>query len=111
LLCPYCSFNRFPYREDAAHAYFRALREEMRMVADRGYRFSAMYVGGGTPTVRVDELVATIDLARQLFGVDRGVDRDEPEPPPRRASSGRSRGASSGSPWASRASTTASSGR
>jgi menaquinone C8-methyltransferase len=41
----------------------------MRMVADRGYRFSAMYVGGGTPTVRIDELVATIDLARQLFGV------------------------------------------
>jgi len=70
LLCPYCSFNRFPYREDAAHGYFKALREEMRMVADLGYRFSSMYVGGGTPTVQVDELVATIDLARELFGVD-----------------------------------------
>jgi menaquinone C8-methyltransferase len=70
LLCPYCSFNRFPYRDDAAVAYFRALREEMRMVADLGYRFSAMYVGGGTPTVQIDELVATIDLARALFGIE-----------------------------------------
>jgi menaquinone C8-methyltransferase len=69
LLCPYCSFNRFPYRDDAAAAYFGALREEMRMVADLGYRFSAMYVGGGTPTVQIDELVATIDLARELFGI------------------------------------------
>jgi menaquinone C8-methyltransferase len=70
LLCPYCSFNRFPFRADAAQRYYRALREEMRMVADLGYRFSAMYVGGGTPTVVVEELVATIDLARELFGID-----------------------------------------
>ena len=69
LLCPYCSFNRFPFREDAAQRYFRALREEMRMVADLGYRFSAMYVGGGTPTVIVDELVKTIELARELFDI------------------------------------------
>ncbi|MDZ7802176.1 MAG: coproporphyrinogen III oxidase family protein [Trueperaceae bacterium] len=69
LLCPYCSFNRFPYREDAAHRYFRSLREEMRILADRGYRFSSMYIGGGTPTVDVGELVATIDLARDLFDV------------------------------------------
>ncbi len=70
LLCPYCSFNRFPFREEAARAYFRSLREEMRMVADRGYRFTSMYIGGGTPTVLVDELAATIDLARELFEID-----------------------------------------
>jgi menaquinone C8-methyltransferase len=69
-LCPYCSFNRFPFRASAAERYFRSLREEMRMVADRGYRFSSMYVGGGTPTVMVDELAATIDLARELFDID-----------------------------------------
>jgi menaquinone C8-methyltransferase len=69
LLCPYCSFNRFPFRDDAAHTYFKALREEMRMVADLGYRFSSMYIGGGTPTVQIEELVATIDLARELFGI------------------------------------------
>jgi len=69
LLCPYCSFNRFPFREDAAHRYFAALREEMRMVADLGYVFDSMYIGGGTPTVLVLELVKTIELARELFGL------------------------------------------
>ncbi len=69
-LCPYCSFNRFPFQQDAATRYFANLREEMRMVADRGYAFSSMYIGGGTPTVMPEELAATIDLARELFGID-----------------------------------------
>jgi len=67
-LCPYCSFNRFPYQEDLARNYFQNLREEMHMVAERGYTFSSIYIGGGTPTVSIDELTRTIDLARDLFG-------------------------------------------
>ncbi len=68
-LCPYCSFNRFPFDEDRAKAYFRSLREEMRLVAGLGHAFTSLYVGGGTPTVLVDELCATIDLARELFDI------------------------------------------
>jgi menaquinone C8-methyltransferase len=68
-LCPYCSFNRFPFDENRARAYFRAMRDEMRMVADLGYDFGSLYVGGGTPTILVDELCATIDLARKLFSI------------------------------------------
>jgi menaquinone C8-methyltransferase len=68
-LCTYCSFNRFLYNEDIARAYFRDLREEMRMAAALGYKFGALYVGGGTPTILVDELCATIDLARELFRI------------------------------------------
>ena len=68
-LCPYCSFNRFPFNEERAHSYFASLREQMRMVAALGYDFGSLYIGGGTPTVLVDELAATIDLARELFGV------------------------------------------
>ncbi len=66
-LCPYCSFNRFPFQADRARAYFLRLREEMRMVADQGFSCTSMYVGGGTPTVLVDELCETIDLAKSLF--------------------------------------------
>jgi len=69
-LCPYCSFNRFILEEDRAHAYYRRLREEMRMAYDLGYRFQSLYIGGGTPTVLIDELCETIDLARQLFPID-----------------------------------------
>ncbi|MBI9043837.1 MAG: coproporphyrinogen III oxidase family protein [Anaerolineaceae bacterium] len=70
VLCPYCSFNRFVYQEDIAKAYFSQLREEMRMVADLGYSFPSMYIGGGTPTVQMDELVKTIDLANELFDLE-----------------------------------------
>ncbi len=69
VLCPYCSFNRFAYKEPAARSYFVALREEMRMTAALGYKFKSLYFGGGTPTILLDELITTIDLAKELFGV------------------------------------------
>jgi menaquinone C8-methyltransferase len=69
-LCPYCSFNRFLLDEELAHAYFRRLREEMRMAHRLGYRFVSLYIGGGTPTILIDELAKTIDTARQLFPID-----------------------------------------
>lgn len=68
-LCPYCSFNRFPFEEGRARDYFRRLRKEMQIVADQGFDCTSMYVGGGTPTVLVDELCETIDLAKSLFRI------------------------------------------
>ncbi|MGI6216869.1 MAG: coproporphyrinogen III oxidase family protein [Coriobacteriales bacterium] len=68
-LCPYCSFNRFPYAEDKARRYFASMRQEMRMLADQGYTFDTVYVGGGTPTILMDELVKTLDQANELFDV------------------------------------------
>ena len=68
-LCPYCSFNRFVFNEKAARLYFDSLREEIWQVARAGYNFNALYVGGGTPTVMLDELAQTIDLARELFDI------------------------------------------
>ena len=67
-LCPYCSFNRFPYNEDRARAYFASMRREMQMLADQGYTFESVYIGGGTPTILLDELVGTIEQAESLFG-------------------------------------------
>ena len=68
-LCPYCSFNRFPFSEERAIPYFEALRHEMHMLANLGYDFDSVYVGGGTPTVMIDELCKTIDQARDLFSI------------------------------------------
>jgi menaquinone C8-methyltransferase len=69
-LCPYCSFNRFLFQQKRATQYYRQLRKEMHMAADMGYDFSSLYLGGGTPTVLVDELSETIDLARELFSIE-----------------------------------------
>lgn len=69
-LCPYCSFNRFPFAEERAVPYFESMRKEMRMLKDMGYDFESLYVGGGTPTIMIDELCDTIDQARELFSID-----------------------------------------
>lgn len=69
-LCPYCSFNRFPFSEERAVPYFESLRKEMRMLYDLGYDFDSVYVGGGTPTVMIDQLCATLDQARDLFSIN-----------------------------------------
>ena len=68
-LCPYCSFNRFPFAEERAMPYFANLRKEMLMLKDLGYDFDSVYVGGGTPTIMIDELCDTIDLAKETFSI------------------------------------------
>ncbi len=47
VLCPYCSFNRFAYKEQAARTYFAGLRDEMRMTAAQGYKFRSLYLAEG----------------------------------------------------------------
>ncbi len=66
-LCTYCSFNRFLYEEARTRGYFKRLRRELHTIADLGYDFPSLYIGGGTPTILLDELCETIDLARELF--------------------------------------------
>lgn len=68
-LCPFCSFHRVLLNRDRARTYFRALRDEIRCVAERGYEPSVVYVGGGTPTTLTDELCETLALVRSLFPV------------------------------------------
>ncbi|HVN71507.1 MAG TPA: radical SAM protein, partial [Desulfomonilia bacterium] len=66
-LCPYCSFHRYPFEEGAVRAYFRALRQELTIFAQMGFRFSSVYIGGGTPTVLMDELFQIIYHLNALF--------------------------------------------
>lgn len=69
VLCPFCSFHRVEFKEALAQAYFEALRREIRSVTHAGFRFSELYVGGGTPTVMPEQLVETINLVRELHPV------------------------------------------
>jgi coproporphyrinogen III oxidase-like Fe-S oxidoreductase len=66
-LCPFCCFNRYLFREDLARRYFVDLKNELEMYAGRGFRFSSVYFGGGTPTVLMDELAGFIGLLRKRF--------------------------------------------
>jgi menaquinone C8-methyltransferase len=69
VLCPFCSFHRVRYDASKTARYFTALRREIQLYHDRGFRFSDVYIGGGTPTVNADELIATLELVRSLSPV------------------------------------------
>lgn len=69
-LCPYCSFNRVTFQEETARPYFAALRREIVMYRELGYDFRALYVGGGTPTILIDELAETIGLIKSLYTIN-----------------------------------------
>lgn len=68
-LCPYCSFNRIVFDEPLCRDYFRALRKEILLYKESGFDFRGIYVGGGTPTVLIDELEETLALARDCFQI------------------------------------------
>lgn len=68
-LCPYCSFNRVVFQESLCRQYFRALRKEVMLYRERGFTFESIYVGGGTPTILIDELEETLGLAGQCFPI------------------------------------------
>ena len=68
-LCPYCSFNRVLFDKDLCQRYHSALRKEIRLYKDKGYNFTSVYVGGGTPTIMMDELEKTLLLAGDCFSI------------------------------------------
>lgn len=69
VLCPYCSFNRYPYQESIAQSYFSSLKGELSQLQQMGMRFTHLYVGGGTPTVNIDKLASLIEEIKQLFPI------------------------------------------
>ncbi|OGN98838.1 MAG: hypothetical protein A2Y58_00680 [Chloroflexi bacterium RBG_13_51_52] len=68
-LCPFCCFNRYLFQEDLARRYFIDLKKELDLYIQRGFRFSGIYFGGGTPTVLMDELGDFIAYLRQQLNV------------------------------------------
>lgn len=68
-LCPFCSFNRYLFKEDHARAYYASLWEELELYLDAGYKFTSMHVGGGTPTSHLESLLEFLDKARGALGI------------------------------------------
>lgn len=68
-LCPFCSFQRVPFRESLARSYFAHLQREIELVTEAGFRFDELYIGGGTPTVMPGELLETIRQVGKLHRV------------------------------------------
>ena len=61
-LCPFCPYNKELYRPSRETRYFAALRQEARWYAAALDRpFTSLYIGGGTPTLCLDELADIIE--------------------------------------------------
>ena len=69
ILCPFCCFNRYLFKEDKAREYFLNLKRELDLYIQKGFRFSSFYFGGGTPTILMDELIEFIDYLKKNFEV------------------------------------------
>ena len=67
--CPYCSFHKYYYDENLAKAYFKSLREEIKIIKEKGFDFTSMYVGGGTTLINEEELLETLELCKKLFNI------------------------------------------
>jgi coproporphyrinogen III oxidase-like Fe-S oxidoreductase len=68
-LCPFCCFNRYLFKEDLARRYFIDLRKELELYVKRGFVFTGVYFGGGTPTIMMDELTGFIRHLRDQFPI------------------------------------------
>ena len=69
-LCSFCPFHRVKFRLDKANRYFRSLNRELDFYGDHGFVFSDLYVGGGTPTILIDELCSFIGNVRKLHPIN-----------------------------------------
>ena len=68
-LCPFCSFNRYPFKEDLAKHYYQNLRKEIEIYKNRGFTFDNVYFGGGTPTVSMEDLLEFLDFLHDVFDI------------------------------------------
>lgn len=68
-LCPFCCFNRYLFAEDKARSYFKSLKKEVALYRERGFKFSSLYFGGGTPTILMDELGEFVAYLKQSFAI------------------------------------------
>jgi oxygen-independent coproporphyrinogen-3 oxidase len=59
-ICPFCPYNKVPYREGLVEAYFDHLGRELGMYEAHFAGWPSLYVGGGTPTLCLDGLEALL---------------------------------------------------
>jgi coproporphyrinogen III oxidase-like Fe-S oxidoreductase len=57
------------FEETLCRNYFAALIREVGIYREKGYNFTGIYVGGGTPTVLIDELANLLQCVKETFPI------------------------------------------
>ena len=56
-ICPFCPYNKVLYDRNLVESYFNALEQELNWyLGSTNLPFPSLYIGGGTPTLCLDEL-------------------------------------------------------
>jgi len=56
-ICPFCPYNKVLFERELARAYFDALETEISLYLQHATGpFASLYIGGGTPTLCIEEL-------------------------------------------------------
>ncbi len=65
-ICLYCPYNKTLYNRNKALAYQKALLAELSLLQEhlRSKRITSIYIGGGTPTLMLEELQEVLDWIR-----------------------------------------------
>jgi oxygen-independent coproporphyrinogen-3 oxidase len=72
-ICPFCPYNKVLHHEPVVRRYFDALNRELdRYLECFDGQFTSLYVGGGTPTLCIEELARL--LARIPVAGERGIE-------------------------------------
>lgn len=62
--CSYCSFNSYPVATQTPGDYLKALHRQIAVMADHAWArqqvFATLYIGGGTPTIYDQDLLAEL---------------------------------------------------
>ena len=68
-ICPYCPYNKVLYQKEKAKDYKKSLMKEIRMHKKylKNKNITSIYMGGGTPTLLVDELNEVINYIKDEF--------------------------------------------
>lgn len=71
-MCPYCPYYKVDYDASLVKNFRDALMSEIDLVARKvgKFRFSSLYVGGGTPTLIMNDLGMIIDHVRDKFDLE-----------------------------------------
>lgn len=61
-ICPFCPYNKVMYEAGLVKSYFNALEKELDWYLGAiSAPFTSLYIGGGTPTLCLEELAQTIE--------------------------------------------------
>jgi oxygen-independent coproporphyrinogen-3 oxidase len=67
-ICPFCPYNKVLVREGLVAPYFAGLRTELDLYGAAALGFESLYVGGGTPSLCLEEVgqvVERLDVAHE----------------------------------------------